>query len=287
MGAFTFVSLRLCYALSWAIVTTAVYEVVAICATSASADSIIQNSFSIVATIIIGSFSNCLMDNYLRRDFLNSLLLEHENRQLQIASQELHRLSISDALTCLGNRRHFEAVLDQEWKRAMRAGLPVSLIFFDLDYFKLYNDNYGHQAGDGCLQQVAGKLAGFAKRSGDTSARYGGEEFVLLLPGTELAKAAQIAEACRVGVEILAIPHLQSPVSDVVTISAGVATVIPDGDHPCCRALVEAADQVLYLAKRNGRNRVVAAGVPAPVGSASPSPREDFPDSQPAPIRVS
>lgn len=256
MGAFTFVSLRFLYAILWALATTLAYELVAIFANHTDPDILIQNTFSIVATIVIGAFSNYLMENYLRRDFLNSLLLEYENRQLQKAGDELRRLSISDALTSLGNRRHFESMLDQEWMRALRSPAPISLILFDIDFFKLYNDNNGHQAGDDCLKLVAEEMARFSRRPGDTSARYGGEEFVLLLPGTDLVQAAAIAEACRGGVEALKIPHCHSKVSAVVTVSAGVATMVPDSDTSR-RDLVEAADRALYRAKLEGRNRVV------------------------------
>jgi diguanylate cyclase (GGDEF)-like protein len=258
MGAFTFVSLRFLYAVSWALATTLAYESVAIFANHTDVNILIQNTFSIIATIIIGAFSNYLMENYLRRDFLNSLLLKHENRQLQIASHELRRLSISDALTNLGNRRHFENVLDQEWLRAKRLEAPISLILLDIDFFKPYNDNYGHQAGDECLRLVAEAIGGFARRPEDSAARYGGEEFVLLLPGAELAQAAAIAEACRGSVESMVILHGHSKVSNVVTVSAGVATMAPDSDTSR-RDLVEAADKALYRAKSEGRNRVVPA----------------------------
>jgi diguanylate cyclase (GGDEF)-like protein len=261
MGAFTFVSLRSRYAITWALATTLAYEAVAIFANHTEVDILVQNSFSIVATIIIGAFSNYLMETYLRRDFLNSLLLEHENRQLQKAGHELRRLSISDALTSLGNRRHFEAMLEQEWLRAARSQKPVSLILFDIDFFKNYNDNYGHQAGDECLKLVAEKIGAFAKRPGDTSARYGGEEFVLLLSGTESDQAVAIAEACRASVESLAITHHHSQAGDVVTVSAGVASTIPETGHSR-RALVAAADKALYRAKSEGRNRVVLGAAP-------------------------
>jgi predicted signal transduction protein with EAL and GGDEF domain len=180
MGAFTFVSMRFLYAVSWALMTTLAYETVAIFTNHTDFNILVQNTFSIVATIIIGAFSNYMMENYLRRDFLSSLLLEHENRELQKASHELHRLSISDALTSLGNRRHFDLMLDQEWLRAMRSDTPISLILIDIDFFKDYNDNYGHQAGDDCLRLVAEKIGGFGKRVGDTSARYGGEEWLFV-----------------------------------------------------------------------------------------------------------
>lgn len=267
MGAFTFVSLRSPYAISWALVTTLAYEMVAILANHTDVNILVQNSFSIVATIIIGAFSNFLMENYLRRDFLNSLLLGHENRQLQRASKELLRLSISDALTGLGNRRHFESMLGKEWQRAMRSETSISLVLFDIDFFKNYNDNYGHQAGDDCLKLVAERIGGFAKRPGDTSARYGGEEFVLLLSGTELPQAMTIAEACRASVEALALAHGHSEVSGVVTVSAGVASVVPDG-RTGRRALVEAADRALYRAKSGGRNRVALGSGSAPASAA-------------------
>lgn len=257
MGAFTFVSLRLRYAVSWALATTLVYEVVAIFANNTDVNILIQNSFSIVATIIIGAFSNSLMENYLRRDFLNANLLEYENRQLQKATLELRRLSISDALTNLGNRRHFEVMLDQEWLRATRSEEPISLILLDIDFFKNFNDNYGHQAGDSCLKLVAEEIGGFARRPADTAARYGGEEFVLLLPGVDLVDAAIIAENCRKAVESLEIPHCHSQASDVVTVSAGIASMVPDREASRGQ-LVEAADKALYRAKLKGRNRVIS-----------------------------
>jgi diguanylate cyclase (GGDEF)-like protein len=132
----------------------------------------------------------------------------------------------------------------------------VSLILFDIDFFKLFNDNYGHRKGDNCLKLVAGKIGRLARRPGDTAARYGGEEFVLLLSCTELVHAATIAEACRACVESLGIPRDTSTVSDVVTVSVGVASMVP-GHGTSRRALVEAADKALYRAKSEGRNRVV------------------------------
>lgn len=256
MGAFTFVSFRLYYAITWAVATLVAYELIANFATLTDVNHIVQNTFSIVATVIIGSFSNCLMENYLRRDFLNNILLGHENRQLQRASEELRRLSISDALTTLGNRRHFDLMLDQEWMRAMRTATPISLILIDIDYFKNFNDTYGHQAGDDCIRLVAQKVRSVAKRPGDTTARYGGEEFAVLLSDTELTAATAIAERCRTCVQSLNIPHTHSMVCDAVTISAGVATMIPNGETSR-KALVEAADMALYRAKSEGRNRVV------------------------------
>jgi len=227
MGAFTFVSLRFWYALSWALVTTVTYEVVAIFHNHTDPKILTQNTFSIVSTIIIGAFSNYLMENYLRRDFLNSLLLEDEYRKLQKASAELHELSIADSVTNLKNRRYFDTRFSEEWRRAMRSETAVSVILVDVDFFKMYNDHYGHQAGDECLRLVADVIGGFAKRPGDVAARYGGEEFVLLLPDTDLHDAATIAETLRKAVENLHIPHQRSGVSADVTISAGAAVNFP------------------------------------------------------------
>ncbi len=256
MGAFTFVSMRLLYALSWALATILVYEAVAVFINHTDSTILIQNTFTITAAMIIGAFSNYLMESYLRWDFLNSVFLESENQQLQKTSNELHRLSISDTLTNLRNRRHFESMLELEWKRALRFQTPVSLILFDIDYFKLFNDYYGHQMGDDCLKLVAGKIGRLARRPGDTAARYGGEEFVLLLSCTELDHATTIADACRASVESLEIPHDASTVSDVVTVSVGVASMVPNHGTDR-RMLVEAADEALYRAKSEGRNRVV------------------------------
>jgi len=255
MAAFSFMRMRFLYAISWASITILAYETVAILS-NLDFSILMLNTFNLMGTLIIGAFSNYLMENYLRRDFVNSVLLESENRQLQEVTRELRRLSNCDALTNLGNRRHFEQMLEQEWLRAMRTQTPVSLILLDIDFFKHYNDSYGHQAGDECLQMVAEEIGGFTRRPGDTAARYGGEEFVLILPGTDLIQAASIAEACRACVESMEIAHNDSKVHKVVTVSAGVATLVPE--HGISRrSLVAAADKALYQAKREGRNRVV------------------------------
>ncbi|WP_243372111.1 diguanylate cyclase [Geotalea sp. SG265] len=257
MAAFTFVGMRFWYALTWALATTLAYEAVAIFDRHAALTTIVHNSFCILATINIGTFSNYLMEHYRRRDFLNSILLVAEKQQLLETSDKLHQLSISDELTGLGNRRHLEYRLDQEWMRALRSRKPISLIIFDLDFFKNYNDTYGHQAGDECLRVVAEELGSMARRPGDMAARYGGEEFVLVLPETDLPDAASIAEDCRARVESLGIPHGLSPAS-VVTLSAGVATMVPD-NRTSRSMLLQAADKGLYQAKRDGRNRITFA----------------------------
>ncbi len=173
----------------------------------------------------------------------------------KIVEDELRKLSTTDGLTDVSNRRNFDFTLDMEWKRTRRDKTPLSLLMIDIDRFKLYNDTYGHLAGDKCIQSVANSLKGFANRPGDLVARYGGEEFTVLLPGVDRLNAETIAQSIRSHIEFLEIPHPTSGVSKFVSISAGVATVsIDHGATPS--ELVELADKALYQAKRAGRNRI-------------------------------
>ncbi|KRI00350.1 hypothetical protein AO057_14370 [Curvibacter sp. PAE-UM] len=178
--------------------------------------------------------------------------------ELEAANHQLAALSSTDALTGLANRRRFDEVWESEWQRAARMGLPLALALIDVDYFKAYNDHYGHQAGDACLRQVASLLAAEARRSGELVARYGGEEFVLVLPGATAAEARNVAERIRAAVEGRAMPHEHSPVAGVVTISIGVASVRVQRAEQA-EALLKESDVALYLAKHQGRNRVMTA----------------------------
>jgi diguanylate cyclase (GGDEF)-like protein len=181
------------------------------------------------------------------------------NQQLEEANQRLQRLSSIDGLTGIANRRQLDEALQTEWRRAFRHDSPISVVMFDLDEFKRFNDAYGHQAGDECLRQVAAALRDGLRRAGDLVARYGGEEFAAVLPESDLRGALQFAEATRVGVESLAIAHGHSQVAPVVTLSAGVASTRPRlGGTPS--ELIAQADQALYRAKRGGKNRVESAG---------------------------
>lgn len=181
-------------------------------------------------------------------------------QQLEIANRDLQRLASIDGLTQLANRRRFDEYLEQEQRRFTRSQLHtsdvpsiwISLILCDIDHFKLYNDSYGHQAGDRCLQQVAQAISSVVNRPMDLVARYGGEEFVVLLPETDVIGAAHIAAQICTSVRALAIPHSGSPHGQVTT-SAGVATI-----NPCLESqmekLIASADRGLYQAKQKGRN---------------------------------
>jgi len=175
--------------------------------------------------------------------------------ELQRLNEELHRLAVLDELTGISNRRFFNLLLEQEWGRAAREVHPLSLVMIDIDFFKNYNDHYGHPRGDDCLRRVAGTLSALTRRPGDQVARYGGEEFVVLMPHTGQRGAAAVAELLRHKVEELNLEHARSGIGDHVTISLGVATAIPER-RSSAELLVAAADQAVYEAKRHGRNRV-------------------------------
>ncbi|MDE2306819.1 MAG: diguanylate cyclase [Xanthomonadaceae bacterium] len=180
---------------------------------------------------------------------------EEELIRLQL---ELERLSLTDGLTGISNRRMFDQRLETEWNDARRSRKPLSLIILDIDYFKQYNDFYGHVGGDECLRSLAGVLKTVARRPRDVVARFGGEEFTLLLPETDEVMARKLAQECAQGIAGLQIPHKNSSASPFLTASIGVETTIPDG-AATPREFVEEVDRMLYAAKRNGRNRIEAA----------------------------
>ena len=188
------------------------------------------------------------------RDEAFRALQESEQRLAQ-ANKALEKLSSLDGLTGIANRRRFDQELESNWRRTIRQSSSLSLIMIDIDFFKLYNDHYGHQKGDDCLQQVARTLEQSATRSTDLVTRYGGEEFGVILPDTGLKGALEIAEQMRVNIEMLNIEHRYSKNSGYVTISLGVATTIPSRKSQQ-DSLIAAADQGLYMAKKEGRNRV-------------------------------
>ena len=185
--------------------------------------------------------------------------LARVNAELQQANAELERLSTTDALTGIANRRRFDEALAREWRRAARRGAPLTVMLADLDRFKALNDTRGHLHGDECLRRVAHVLERGLRRAGDLLARYGGEEFALVLPDTDLAEARTHAETLRAAVVAEHLPHGGSPGRPHVTISIGAAAAVPRRDERP-EPLVALADQALYRAKRGGRNRVVALG---------------------------
>ncbi|MGB3204247.1 MAG: PleD family two-component system response regulator [Crinalium sp.] len=188
----------------------------------------------------------------VRRLIHQFLLVE----QLEAANLELQRLANSDGLTQVANRRRFDEYFDQEWRRHSRALLPLSLILCDLDFFKSYNDTYGHIAGDECLKLVADTIRGNVKRAGDLVARYGGEEFVVLLPNTLGKNAFDVAQRIREKLKELQLPHAGSTVSEYVTLSLGVASTFPHKEQSKA-LLLASADQALYQAKTAGRDRTI------------------------------
>lgn len=174
--------------------------------------------------------------------------------KLEEANTELKRLTFIDGLTGIANRRYFDEQLGNEWKRMQREQQPISLIMIDIDFFKKYNDHHGHQGGDHCLKLVAQGINSVPKRPADLAARYGGEEFALILPKTEATHAERLAENCKTRVAALEIAHGKSDVSEIVTLSLGVATKIPTKNTKP-ESLIKIADKALYKAKENGRNR--------------------------------
>lgn len=177
-------------------------------------------------------------------------------RQLTEANRELQRLASLDGLTRVANRRMFDDYLKQEWTRLKREKTPISLIMCDVDYFKLFNDTYGHQSGDDCLRAVARAISRSFCRPADLVARYGGEEFVIVLPNTEADGAVHMAEAIRSEIRGMEIMHARSSVSRYITVSLGISSTVPD-DRYEPEDLVEVADKALYKAKALGRDRVV------------------------------
>ncbi|PZU99454.1 MAG: diguanylate cyclase response regulator [Pseudanabaena sp.] len=180
--------------------------------------------------------------------------LENANEQLAVVVRELQRLVSIDGLTQVANRRCLDEYLEQECRRSQREKSPISLVLCDIDFFKNYNDNYGHQQGDLCLQEVASAISKATNRPADLVARYGGEEFAIILPNTDAEGALNVAIRANAIVQTLQLPHSHSTVSPYVTISCGVATV--SVDHFLATDLLKGADRALYMAKADGRNCV-------------------------------
>jgi two-component system chemotaxis family response regulator WspR len=194
----------------------------------------------------------------LQRDQAFRFLRESQ-KQLADANIELQKLAALDGLTGIANRRRFDDTMRIEWQRGQRDKKPLTLLLCDVDFFKRYNDSFGHLAGDLCLKKVAAVLTEHLKRPADLAARYGGEEFAVILPETQLTGALIVAESCRRHLEQLAIENPQADTTlSSVTMSIGVASVVPSPESSV-EELIQQADQALYAAKRGGRNRVISA----------------------------
>jgi diguanylate cyclase (GGDEF)-like protein len=177
-----------------------------------------------------------------------------KDQELKERVYQLIRESTTDALTGLANRRRFDEVLSTEWHRAARSQTPLSLLMVDTDHFKNYNDHYGHLAGDACLKKVASALEGCVRRAGELVARYGGEEFVLMLPGVDVIEACDTAQKCLDRIRQMAVPHAGSTTACFLTVSIGVASLVPNAAQQST-TMISAADAALYRAKSAGRAR--------------------------------
>lgn len=221
-----------------------------------------------VSDRVYQSFRNMISLNWERESIARELgdlthNLKDRNRQLIDARRQLTDLANIDELTGLGNRRLVNKVLQEEINRARRTGARLSLILLDVDFFKDYNDNYGHPAGDLVLKRLAGLMERATSRAGEAVGRYGGEEFILVLPGAAEEAARRTAERLRELVMAEKIPHNNSRVADIITISQGVVTFTPDTDE-LPSELIKRADTALYRAKHQGRNAIVLDSDPQP-----------------------
>lgn len=169
---------------------------------------------------------------------------------------ELRKMSNSDGLTGLANRRCMDSTLEEEWNRALRSGTPIAVAMFDVDHFKNYNDHYGHLAGDECLKAIARVLEAYARRPGDLATRFGGEEFLVILPGLDRTQCLAWAEQVREAIELTGIPHAESP-TGTVTVSCGLMSLVPT-QRTSILEIIRLADEAIYRAKAEGRNRVIA-----------------------------
>jgi len=204
-----------------------------------------------------------LKSEIAKRELTEKKLIDEKDKA-QSLSEELMKLTSLDGLTKINNRRGFDNYLASEWNRALREHTSLALILCDIDYFKSFNDTYGHQAGDNCLISVAVMLESFARRAGDFAARYGGEEFAIILPNTGIEEAGKIAEQIRLAILDLKIPHVGSAVNDHVSISFGVSAMVPES-HQRPAQLITRADKALYQSKLEGRNRTTTSHVHAAI----------------------
>lgn len=262
---YTWIRMRFVWAtaVGWLIVVA--FEILMIGFLPTPSRIVLTHNFFFIGSSFLGMFACYSMERYARMDFVMARLLREErekvrtaNQRLAAANEELTALAHIDDLTGIPNRRMFDQDLKRGWRRMTREGKPLALIICDVDEFKTFNDERGHQAGDQCLIRVARAVAGAARRPGDYTARYGGDEFAVILLDTNLKGALRVAEGLCRSVRDLPVPRSGSDVVDHVTISVGVAALVPTHDRGP-EFLIGKADEYLYRAKARGRDRVASA----------------------------
>ncbi|MBF0428892.1 MAG: diguanylate cyclase [Magnetococcales bacterium] len=209
--------------------------------------------------------------DYIVKPYHPSIVMARVKTHIELKRRGdmLERMAVLDGLTAIPNRRRFDQFLDYEWVRSLRYGHSFALLLMDIDYFKLFNDNYGHSEGDDVLRQVAGCIASSMPRTADLAARYGGEEFACILPETNKAGARIAAERVLQAIRALEIPHAFSKSAGHVTLSIGIASIIPTVKQRTLD-LITMADQALYQAKQNGRNQAVCFEEPSTCEGETP-----------------
>jgi diguanylate cyclase (GGDEF)-like protein len=247
----------------WLIV--AAYEVLVFGVLSVPYQVKLTHNFFFIGSNLLGMFACYAIERYARTEFVMTRLLRKEretvqrvNQELNEKNEELRGLAEVDDLTKIPNRRMFDQELKRGWRRMLRTSRPLSVLLCDVDSFKAFNDAYGHQAGNECLAKIARAVADAARRPGDYAARYGGEEFAVILQDTGIEGAQHVAERICLAVRNLAIPHIGATAAKHVTISVGAASIQPTHEREPA-VLVRKADECLYQAKGEGRNRAVVA----------------------------
>ncbi len=270
--AYTLSALRFYYATLSSLIVTALYPTVDLLFIKTEKDFLTANLFFLISTNLMGMPVAYFLERHVRKDFLLTMLLAREKQRVEQLNLRLKDISYVDGLTGVANRRKFEEFLEKEWRRAKRTKRPISLLMIDIDFFKNYNDILGHLEGDECLKKIAKSLGKHVRSNLDLVARYGGEEFAIVLPETDIHAALKVAMRMKEDVEKLNIPHPASKIAEYVTVSIGVASLIPK-EGLKKEVLVRIADKALYEAKRKGRNRVEVFKVSRlEIGSSLSSP---------------
>ncbi len=247
-GAYSFFKLQFKHAIICGGIVTLFYVISSLLDKKMNSILLINNYFFIIGANIMGMPVAYTLESYLRRSYQSSVLLKKAMRRVR-------KMSVFDELTNIANRRYFNLRFPEEFNRMRRLQYSLSLLIVDIDFFKEYNDQFGHQAGDECLVKIVGVLKQCVRRASDLLTRWGGEEFVIILGGTSFDSAYIIAEKIRQGVLDLCLPHTASSAHNAVTVSIGVSSLIPSASNSC-ETLFKAADIALYRAKESGRNRV-------------------------------